>query len=151
MDYKIVNLDKKIVVGKSIITTNEKGQSMKDIGMMWNQFINEGVYNDVKNKINLKGIGLYTDYEGDHTKPYRFMCCAEVNESDNSNLETRTIDGGKYAKFVVKGDMVESVGKAWQEIWNMDLDRKFSYDFEHYHNDSEDINNQIIDIYISLN
>lgn len=151
MNYKIVNLEKKIVVGKSIITTNENGQSIKDIGMMWNQFINEGIFNDIKNKINPKGIGLYTDYEGDHTKPYRFMCCTEVNKSDNSNLESRTIDGGKYAKFTVKGNMVESVGKAWYEIWNMDLDRKFTYDFEVYHNDSEDMDNQTIDIYISIN
>jgi predicted transcriptional regulator YdeE len=79
------------------------------------------------------------------------MCCLEVSEIENSNLESRIIDGGKYAKFTIKGDMVESVGKAWQEIWEMDLDRKFSYDFEVYHNDSADMNNQTIDIYISIN
>ena len=151
MNYEIVTLEKKTVVGKSIITTNENGQSMKDIGAMWQHFIGKGIYDSIENKSTGKGIGLYTDYEGDATKPYRFMCCTEVSKSDNPNHETRVIDGEKYAKFTIKGDIVESVGKAWKEIWAMDLDRKFSYDFELYHNDSEDMNNQTIDIYISIN
>jgi predicted transcriptional regulator YdeE len=151
MNYKIVTLNEKIIVGKSIITTNKNGKSMKDIGSMWQHFIGEGVCDSIKNKITGKGIGLYTDYEGDATMPYRFMCGTEVSKSDNPNLETRIIDGGKYAKFTVKGDIMNAVGKAWQEIWSLDLERKFSSDFELYHNDSEDMNNQTIDIYISIN
>lgn len=151
MNYEIVMLKEKLVVGKSIVTTNQNGKSIKDIGCMWQHFIADSVVNSIKNKLTGKGIGLYTDYEGDATNPYRFMCCVEVTKSDNSNLETRKIDGGKYAKFTIKGDIVESVGKAWQEIWTMDLDRKFTYDFELYHNDSDDMNNQTIDIYISIN
>lgn len=33
----------------------------------------------------------------------------------------------------------------------MELDRKYTYDFEVYHNDSQDMNNQTIDIYIAIN
>jgi predicted transcriptional regulator YdeE len=139
------------VVGKSIITTNENMQSAKDIGTMWQHFIYDGVFESIENQKTGKGIGLYTDYEGDATKPYRLVCCVEVTESDNPDLETRTILSGKYAKFTVRGNMVHAVGAAWQEIWQMDLDRKFSYDFELYHNDSDDMNNQTIDIYIALN
>ncbi|MCT4595876.1 MAG: GyrI-like domain-containing protein [Anaeromicrobium sp.] len=151
MDYKIVNLNEKIVVGKSIITTNENSQCIKDIGSMWQEFIGGGIFNSIENKINGMGIGLYTDYEGDATKPYRFMCCTEVNENNNPDLECRTICDGKYAKFTIKGHMINDVGRAWNEIWSMDLDRRFHCDFEVYHNDSEDISNQTIDIYISIN
>ncbi len=42
------------------------------------------------------------------------------------------------------------VGQAWQEIWNMDLKRKYTYDFEDYQNNSEDMQNQEIHIYIAL-
>lgn len=38
MKYEIVNLKEKLVVGKSIITTNENGKAMNDIGMMWHDF-----------------------------------------------------------------------------------------------------------------
>lgn len=41
MKYEVVTLSKKFVVGKSIKTTNENGQSIKDIGLMWKEFIGE--------------------------------------------------------------------------------------------------------------
>jgi len=151
MKYEIVKLEKKVVVGKSIRTTNENGQSMNDIGAMWQKFIGEGVYDSIKNKVDGKGIGLYTEYEGDATTPYTFMCCCEVAETDNNDgLDSKIISEGKYAKFTVKGDMVKVVGEAWSKIWEMDLERKYDCDFELYHNNSEDMNDQTIDIFISL-
>ena len=88
-----------------------------------------------------------------YTKPYKFYCAVEVSDAieDNDDIITKVIPSGKYAKFTVKGNVQKAVGEAWEKIWNMDLDRKYSCDFEVYHNDSEDINNQTIDIYISLN
>lgn len=152
MKYEVVTLTKKVVVGKSIRTTNKNGQSMQDIGLIWKKFINESIYESIKNKVDGKGIGLYTEYDGDATEPYTFMCCCEVAETDDSDgLDIRIINEGKYAKFTVKGNMVKAVGEAWCKIWDMDLDRKYDIDFELYHNDSEDINNQTIDIFISLN
>jgi len=151
MNYEIVTLKEKLIIGKSIMTTNENGQSMQDIGVMWQQFMGEDTYTSIKNKTSHRVIGLYTDYEGDQTMPYRFMCCTEVSKSENVELESRTIIAGKYAKFTIKGDLVQAVGQAWQKIWTMELDRKYSNDFELYHNDSEEMNNQTIDIYIALN
>ncbi|WP_228727724.1 GyrI-like domain-containing protein [Fusibacter ferrireducens] len=151
MNYEIVTLEAITVVGKSIVTTNENGQSMYDIGAMWQQFISEGLFERIEDQTTGKGIGLYTDYEGDFTKPYRFMCGVAVSKGGQNDFETRTIAGGKYAKFTIIGDAVESVGKAWQDIWAMDLDRKYAYDFELYHNDNEDMSQQTIEIYISLN
>ncbi|GAA0180005.1 GyrI-like domain-containing protein [Clostridium sediminicola] len=152
MKYEVVTLSKKIVVGKSIRTTNENGQSMKDIGDMWKEFIEEGDFQSINNKVDGKGIGLYTEYDSDATAPYTFMCCCEVTTiKDNGDLDVKTISEGKYAKFTVKGHMVKAVGEAWNEIWQMDLDRKYDSDFELYHNDSEDMNNQTIDIFVSLN
>lgn len=151
MNYEIVTLKEQLIVGKSIITTNEKGQSMHDIGTMWQQFMSGDTYSSIKNKTSQRVMGLYTDYEGDQAMPYRFMCCTEVSKNENPELENRTIISGKYAKFTIKGDLVESVGQAWQKIWSMELDRKYSFDFELYHNDSDDMSNQTIDIYIALN
>ncbi|CEJ73498.1 AraC family transcriptional regulator [[Clostridium] sordellii] len=37
------------------------------------------------------------------------------------------------------------------KLWKMNLDRKYSCDFEEYQNNDEDIQNQEIHIYISIN
>ncbi|MBR3673120.1 MAG: effector binding domain-containing protein [Clostridia bacterium] len=152
MKYEIVELKEKIVEGVEIKTTNQDGKSMQDIGELWQKFFAEGVYEKIENKVNTKTIGLYTDYEGDYTNPYNFVVCTEVSKkSDNlENRVVKTIPAGKYAKFTIIGDVQKAVGEAWTEIWNMDLNRKYDCDFEEYQNNSEDMNNQEIHIYISL-
>ncbi|MCT4631577.1 MAG: GyrI-like domain-containing protein [Firmicutes bacterium] len=150
MNYEIVFLEEKLVVGKSIVTSNEGGKAIGDIADLWQNFIGDGIFDGIKNKQSSTGIGLYTDYEGDFTKPYRFMCCTEILSFDNPDLELRKISAGKYAKFTVKGDVQIDIGKAWGEIWKMDLARKYSNDFEHYLYDSDDMKNQTVEIYIAI-
>lgn len=58
------------------------------------------------------------------------------------------IPAGRYAKFVIHGDMVQAVAAAWQEIWQMDLPRTFRCDFEEYQNDS--MEQAEIHIYVGL-
>lgn len=152
MEFEIVELEEKIVEGISIKTTNQDGQSVQDIAKLWQKFFMDGVYNKIENKVNNKTIGLYTDYEGDYTKPYKFAVCTEVSEKSN-NVEERlikTIPKGKYAKFVINGDVQNAVGEAWSKIWNMNLNRKYTCDFEEYQNNAEDMQNQEIHIYISI-
>jgi len=153
MNYEIVNIQEKIVAGIGVETTNKNMKAMTDIGMLWGKFIGEKIIDSIPMRVNEKAIGLYTEYEGDYTKPYKFYCTVEVSSAieEKDDIVTKVIPAGKYAKFTVKGHMQKVVGEAWEKIWNMDLDRKYSCDFEVYHNDSEDINNQTIDIYISLN
>ncbi|MBD8046513.1 MAG: effector binding domain-containing protein [Clostridium argentinense] len=153
MNYEIVNLQEKIIAGIGVKTTNKDMKAMADIGRLWEEFIGKKIIDSIPMKVNEKAIGLYTEYEGNYTKPYKFYCAVEVSDAieDNDDIITKVIPSGKYAKFTVKGNVQKAVGEAWEKIWNMDLDRKYSCDFEVYHNDSEDINNQTIDIYISLN
>lgn len=153
MNYEIVNLQKKIVAGIGVETINKDMKAMTDIGMLWGKFIGEKIIDSIPMRVNEKAIGLYTEYEGDYTKPYKFYCAVEVSEviEDNNDIIRKIIPSGKYAKFTVKGHMQKAVGEVWEKVWKMNLDRKYSCDFEVYHNDSEDINNQTIDIYISLN
>ena len=112
----------------------------------------EGIYEKIPNKVNGKTIGLYTEYEGDYTKPYTFIAGAEVNKEVQigEEIESIIIPKGKYARFVITGDVQNSVGQAWQEIWGMDLKRKYTCDFEEYQNNSENMQKQEIHIYIAL-
>ena len=147
MKYVIVELEEKIVEGIAIKTSNQDAKSIQDIGETWQKLFVNGIYEKIQNKVNNKTIGLYTEYEGDFTKPYTFVAGTEVSvKTDNCKI----IEKGKYAKFVIIGDVQNSVGQAWQEIWNMDLKRKYTCDFEEYQNNSEDMQNQEIHIYIAL-
>ena len=152
MKYEIVELEEKKVVGVKIKTTNQNGKSIQDIGMTWQKLFADGIYEKIQNKVNNKTIGLYTEYEGDYTKPYTFIAGAEVSEEleNNKEIVTKIIPKGKYAKFIITGDVQNSVGQAWQEIWSMDLNRKYNCDFEEYQNNSQDMQNQEIHIYIAI-
>lgn len=152
MKYEIVELEEKIVEGIEVKTTNENGKSIQDIANMWQTFFMKGIYDNIENKVNVKTIGLYTDYEKDYTKPYNFVVCTEVSENSKNvgNRVVKVIPKGKYAKFVIHGDVQNAVGQAWQEIWKMDLNRKYTCDFEEYQNNSKDMQNQEIHIYIAV-
>lgn len=152
MKYEIVELEEKVVAGIKIKTTNKDGKAVQDIGITWQKLFADGIYEKMTNKVNSKTIGLYTEYEGDYTKPYTFIAGAEVSQElqIGEELESIIIPKGKYAKFIITGDVQNSVGQAWQEIWNMDLKRKYTCDFEEYQNNSEDMQKQEIHIYIAL-
>ena len=121
MKYEIVELEEKVVAGIKIKTTNQDGKAMQDIGITWQRLFTDEIYERIKNKVNNKTIGLYTEYEGDYTKPYIFIAGAEVSKRGESNKEIvrKVIPKGKYAKFIITGDVQNSVGQAWQEIWNI--------------------------------
>ena len=152
MKYEIVELEEKIIAGIKVRTTNQDGKAIQDIGMTWQKLFESGIYEKVPNKVNTKTIGLYTEYEGDYTKSYTFIAGTEVSKEIENNEEiiSKVIPKGKYAKFVITGDVKDLVGQAWQEIWNMNLKRKYTCDFEEYQNNSEDMQKQEIHIYIAL-
>ena len=152
MKYEIVELEKKVVVGIRVKTTNQNGKAIQDIGSTWQKLFTQGIYEKIQHKVNGKTIGLYTDYEGDYTKPYTFLAGAEVSKEleNKEDIVSKVIPKGKYAKFIITGDVQNSVGQAWQEIWNMDLKRKYNCDFEEYQNNVSDMQKQEIHIYIGL-
>jgi predicted transcriptional regulator YdeE len=152
MDYEIIPLEEKTVAGLSVKTTNQNNKAMMDIGMLWEDFFKEGVYDAVPAKVNPKSIGLYTDYEGDFTKPYNFVACCEVNNTKDmpAGITLKKIPAGNYARFIIRGDVKKAVGEFWSRLWEMPLDRKYSADFEEYQNNSGDMDNQEIHIYIAL-
>lgn len=152
MKYKIVELEEKKIAGTRIRTTNQDGKAIQDIGKSWQKLFTDGIYEKIENKVNNKTIGLYTEYEGDYTKPYTFIAGAEISKeiSNNEEIVNKIIPEGKYAQFVITGDVQNAVGQAWEEIWNMDLKRKYTCDFEEYQNNSEDMQKQEIHIYIAL-
>lgn len=150
MEYEIVTLKEKIAVGISARTNNASPDMGAVIGGLWNRFYNEGVYASIPKKENAKALGIYTDYAGDETADYTLIvACETTEEPAEKEFTVCHIPAGRYAKFVVRGDMVQATAQAWAEIWQMNLPRTFQCDFEEYQNDDMGEHAEI-HIYIGL-
>ena len=141
------------VIGISVRTTNENGQSAKDIGKLWNKFMAEGILDKIPNKIDNTIYSIYTEYESDHTKPYTTILGCKVENIDEipNGMVALTIKGGNYAKFISKGDLTKgAVYKEWTKIWNTDLNRKYTTDFEVYGEKAQNPTNAEVEIFVAL-
>lgn len=145
MNYEIVTLAEKIVVGVSATMGNSDPNMGKTIGGLWEKLYQGGVNAAIKNKVNKYAIGLYSDYAGDS---YCVTAGNQVSKAENPELAVKIIPAGRYAKFSIHGHMERAVGEAWGQIWQTELPRSFTGDFEEYLTD--DVENCDIDIYIAL-
>ena len=145
MNYEIMNLEEKIIVGVSAITSNDDPKMGEVIGSLWGKLYEGGINEIIKNKVNEYAIGLYSDYENNK---YCVTVGNEVSSVENEELIVKKIPAGKYAKFSIEGHMQKAVAEAWNKIWQMDLDRSYKADFEEYLN--ADYDNAKINIYISV-
>ncbi|HCM35492.1 GyrI-like domain-containing protein [Chryseobacterium sp.] len=123
------------VIGIAVRTTNENNQAAKDIPVLWEKLMKENVVENIPNKIDNAVYSIYTDYEKDHTKPYTTILGCKVASLDHipDGMVGKSFDGGDYVKFTTKGNLAENlVINEWIKIWNMDLGRTFTADFEIY-------------------
>ncbi len=127
MKYEIVTLEEKIAVGISARTNNLSPDMGAVIGGLWNRFYNE---------------------KADYTTVVACETSEEPPQEMRGQYTVCRIPAGRYARFIVHGDMVQAVAAAWQEIWQMDLPRTFRCDFEEYQNDCMD--QAEIHIYVGL-
>lgn len=121
------------VIGISVRTTNENNQAGKDIADLWGKFMSENVLDTIPNKIDNTVYSIYTDYESDHKKPYTtILGCRVENLNDIPNgMIGKSFDGGNYVKLSATGNLAKGlIINKWLEIWEMNLDRVFSADFE---------------------
>lgn len=150
MKYEIVNLEEKTAVGLCARTNNASPDMCKVIGGLWQKFYSDGIYSSIENKSGNKALGLYYDYEDAENGDYSTAAACEVTAADKipEGMTAIRIPAGKYARFVVKGDMIEAVARFWSELWKMDINRSFVCDFEEYQN-SDPVNAEI-HIYIGI-
>jgi predicted transcriptional regulator YdeE len=152
MNYEIVYLEEKIVAGITIQTNNSDPNMSKAIGETWQKFFAGGIYQSIPNKQNSNSIGLYTNYENKINGSYDMMVCCEVSNVENlsDGIDIKRIKEGRYAKFIAKGNVQKAVAEFWERLWTMNLDRKYSFDFEEYKGEGNMVNAEI-NIYISIN
>lgn len=150
MNYEIVELKDMKVIGVGARTNNAAPDMGIVIGGLWERFYGAGIYAGIQNKVNEKALGIYSEYENNETGDYTITVACAVNENSIAPEGTVSfsIPAGKYAKFVVKGNMNTAVFEFWQKLWNMDLQRTYVCDFEEYQN--SDMEQAEIHMYIGV-
>ena len=141
------------VIGIYVRTTNENGQSSQDIPALWNRFIAEGIATQIPNKIDDSLYCIYTDYEKDHTKPYTTILGCKVTSLDEipDGMVGKFFEETVYKKHVAKGNILQGlVYHEWIKIWNSDLDRRFTADFEVYGKKAQNPENAEVDIFVAV-
>jgi predicted transcriptional regulator YdeE len=148
-------IQKFYVIGIATRTTNENGQSAKDIEMLWTRFWGEEIQRQIPNKVNEDIYAVYTDYETDFTKPYTTIIGSAVSSLENipNGFVGITIETTTYQKFISKGKMPEAVLNTWLEIWgDKDLNSQRSYkaDFTIHGKKYYDGDHAEVETYIAL-
>ncbi len=149
-----VNITSFTVIGIAVKTTNANGQSAKDIGALWHQFMSEKVLDKIPNKTDHTIYAIYTDYEGDYTQPFTTILGCRVKNTTvvPEGMLAKTIKGGTYTRFTAKGDLTQgAVYKTWAEIWHAGLDRLYATDFEVYGDKAQNPTAAEVEIFVGIN
>jgi len=147
-------VEKFIVVGISVRTTNENGKAAIDIPELWTKFMSENLIAKIPNKIDNTIYCIYTEYEKDYTKPYTTILGCKVSSIENmpNEMVAKTLENQNYRKFVAKGNILQGiVFGEWTKIWNTEIDRRYTADFEVYGEKTQNPENAEVDIFVSIN
>jgi len=125
------------VVGIECRTSNSADAAPLDIPRLWSQFYQENRIEQIPHKSSDEIIALYCDYEGDYTKPYTFVlgCPVSQVESIPQGMVVKTIPHASYSPFRAVGEFPQSLIETWGQIWQSDLKRTYTYDYEVYGRD----------------
>lgn len=152
--YPIMQKESVTLIGLKLNTktTNANGQATTDCGTLWQRFISQEVADKINNKSLNDIYAVYFDYDGDHTQPYSFFigCPVATDAQLPEGLDTITIPNQQYTTVTAKGKMPNCIAKAWNDIWQSDINRAYGYDFEVYNELSADWQNAEIAIYLSV-
>jgi predicted transcriptional regulator YdeE len=131
MDSQLRNIKAFTVMG---IFGRQSNDNPEQIGKLWQEFYAKGGAKQIPNRRGDDVFAVYTDYEGDYTKPYMMLIGCEVPAGMTTppGFEARVIQAGSYAVFEARGPIPASVVSTWQHVWKAPLQRAYSTDFDRY-------------------
>jgi predicted transcriptional regulator YdeE len=133
-------------------TSNKDGRSKADCSGLWDKFQTEKCLDSIHNRINDNIYAVYYDYEGDFMDPFSYFigCKVASPEDTPDDMHTLIIPAGEYEKHEARGKLPECIARSWTTIWDSAIKRAYRPDFEVYGENSQDWNDALVDIYISV-
>lgn len=123
------------VCGLSAVIDNGEGRAAEQINDLWQVFFEKQVARLIEGKKSDVIYAVYSDYEGDHTQPYRLTVGYAVEggaPETGEGLFTVSVEAGTYATLSARGPQPKSLVDTWVSVWESDLERTFHSDFEVY-------------------
>jgi len=141
------------VIGITVRTSNAEGHAAKDIPELWARFWSIDISAKIPGRIGDDIYSVYTAYEGDYTQPYTTLIGYKVENLDHipDGFSGLLIEEGPYMKCTAKGNLLQgAVFDAWLEIWNAEIPRAYTADFEVYGECSRNPEDAEVDIYLAV-
>ncbi|OLS27020.1 MAG: hypothetical protein HeimC3_04870 [Candidatus Heimdallarchaeota archaeon LC_3] len=134
MDYEIVELESFIVQAMKRRTTNENNLATNDIKALWDKFYKENISKKISHKKSSDILALFTEYEKDYFKSYTYYLGHKLKKTGlrSKDLYFLVVPKGKYAVIEVSEPFPDSIFNAWNNIWNSDIKRAYTVDYEVY-------------------
>jgi predicted transcriptional regulator YdeE len=153
MKFDTTQLKEFYIIGISVRTTNQKAQSQKDIGALWQRFFNQNIISRIPGKVSTDIYCMYTDYESDHEGPYTSILGCPVTSLDHvpGEFTGKTIPACKYQVYTSIGKVPDSIMRTWEFIWKSGIDRKYLADFDVYDEKTLNFENAEVKTFISVN
>lgn len=141
------------LAGIQVRTENTGGKAIQDIPALWQRFFETAVMQRIPHRIDDTVYCVYTDYAGDHTQPYTAFLGCRVSEPGSlpEGISALEVPGGRYVAHTVKGNLNEGlVFKAWESIWQSDLKRAYTADYEVYGPNAVDPQAAEVTIFVAI-
>jgi predicted transcriptional regulator YdeE len=148
-----LKMEEILVIGIAVETSNENGKAALDIPKLWERFLSEHIGQQIPNKISEEIIAIYTHYESDFTGAYTTILGCQVQNLSQipEGMVGHKIEKQTFTKFEVKGDLTQGiVYQMWVNIWEMDLNRAYTSDFEIYRQTAPNATEAQVDIFIAI-
>jgi len=151
---EFITLEPFSIVGISLRTNmSDIAKLQEDMQGLWTRMVKDSIISKIPNKVSADIYSVYTEYEGDYTKPYTALLGCKVNSMDNlpDGLVGKSFPGGKYVKVTASGNIMNGIiGEAWRKIYSTNLDRSYVADFELYGQGAMNPINAQVDIFVSV-
>jgi predicted transcriptional regulator YdeE len=123
------------VVGTSVRASNTN--AAETIGPLWGRFYGEGTADKIQGRLDNCMLGVYSKYESDHNGEYTLMAGCRVKDDAPTpeGLERIRVPAQEYVIITGKGEMPQVVWETWGKVYETDIPRAFTTDFEVYNPD----------------
>lgn len=142
------------IIGISVRTTNEGGQMGIDIAALWGKFMADQLMLQIPGRAGDAIYCVYSGYEKDYMAPYTVTLGCRVSGSSDAvpaGMTRLDIVAGNYIEYTAKGNMMEgAVYNKWRQIWESEITRAYTTDFEIYGPGAENPEDAVVPVFIAV-
>ena len=121
------------------------------MGGLWGHFMGGNLREKITDRLSDDLYSVYFEYETDHMSYYTALlgCKVASDASIPDGFKKIEIPESEYLIYSLSGEIPKIVGEAWQEIWEFDIDRTYTFDYDRYIN-NQGASSPEVKIYVAI-